>query len=118
MEAVRLCRSDCALLAARYAEHGNSHRRMTAALREAGVDSSSERLRTLRELEIKFDVDLGMLCHWHEKRDASATHPVQRAITMYLTAEQPGADVWIRLDRLRELRDLLEESRLVGEPES
>ena len=107
------------LLAARYAEHANSHRRMALALGEAGAHESIDRLDTLRELERRFDIDLGMLCHWHQERDARETHPVQRAIIHYLTAQQStGSELWIRLDRLRELRDLLEESRLVGEPES
>ena len=121
MEVVRLTSTDCQLLAARYAEHGNSHRRMSAALGEAGVNGSAGRLAVLRALERQFDVDLGMLCHWYEQRDADRTHPVQRAIITYLTAtpaQARGSELWIRLDRVRELRDLIEESRLVGEPES
>ena len=121
MEVVRLTRSDCTLLAARYANHSNSHRRMAQAMTEAGAADSLGRLTTLRTVERQFDVDLGMLCHWYEQRDASQTHPVQRAIIHYLTAScapGAGAELWIRLDRVRELRDLMEESRLVGEPES
>ncbi len=81
----------------------------------------SERLLTLRQIERHFDVDLGLLCHWFERRDAGETHPVERAIISYLTtihAPKQGTEVWVLLDRLRELRDLLDESRLVGEPES
>ena len=121
MEAVRLSSSDCRLLAARYVEHGNSHRRMSAALQEAGAAPSAERLIMLRQLEHRFDVDLGLLCHWYERRDGRETHPVERAIISYLTtAHRTGdvAELWIRLDRVRELRDLLEESRLVSEAES
>ena len=121
MEAVRISLADCRLLAARYTEHGNSHRRMSNALREAGALPSVERLLTLRQLEHRFDVDLGLLCHWFERRDGKETHPVERAIITYLTAphgNNGGAELWIRLDRVRELRDLLEESRLVSEPES
>jgi hypothetical protein len=121
VEAVRLSSTDCRLLAARYVEHGNSHRRMSASLREAGATPAVERLIVLRQLEHKFDVDLGLLCHWYERRDGNGTHPVERAIITYLTTAHRIDDVtelWIRLDRVRELRDLLEESRLVSEPES
>lgn len=121
MEAVRLTIADCSLLAARYHEHGNSHRRMTQALVDAGATTTAERLLTLRQLERRFDIDLGLLCHWFERRTAADVHPVERAIISYLTtvhANEKGSEVWILLDRLRELRDLLDESRLVGEPES
>ncbi|MEX2281608.1 MAG: hypothetical protein WEE89_03860 [Gemmatimonadota bacterium] len=121
MEIVRLTRSDCALLAARYIEHGNSHKRMTAALREAGAVAAADRLHGLRSLEHRFDVDLGLLCQWYERRDADATHPIERTLITYLTRSQnngEAAEVWILLDRVRELRAFLEEGRLVGEPES
>jgi hypothetical protein len=121
VEAVRLSSSDCRLLAARYVEHGNSHRRMSNALRGAGAAPAVERLITLRQLEHRFDVDLGLLCHWYERRDAGETHPVERALIGFLTTPQRNgevAEIWIRLDRVRELRELLEESRLVSEPES
>jgi hypothetical protein len=120
MEVVRLSLSDASLLAARYAEHNNSHRRMTQALREAGAAPMLERLGALRQLERRFDVDLGLLCHWFERRNHADVHPVERALTAYLTSVHDApqhAEVWILVDRLRELRDLLEESRLVGEPE-
>ena len=118
MEAVRLALSDCRLLAARYHEHGNSHRRMTQALLDAGAAPAAERLLTLRQIERQFDVDLGLLCYWHERRSAHDSHPVERAIIAYLTSVHARDEIWILLDRLRELRDLLDESRLVGEPES
>ena len=118
MEAVRLKLSDCRLLAARYHEHGNSHRRMTQALHDAGAANTAERLLNLRQIERQFDIDLGLLCHWHERRAAPDSHPVERAVIAYLTTAHTHEEVWILLDRLRELRDLLDESRLVGEPES
>lgn len=121
MEVVRLSLSDCDLLAARYGEHGNSHNRMTVALHEAGAAAAAERLHGLRSLEHRFDVDLGLLCQWYERRDAEATHPVERTLITYFTRTQTtgdSAEVWILLDRVRELRAFLEEGRLVGEPES
>jgi hypothetical protein len=121
LEVVRLAPADCLMLASRYAEHANSHIRMSTALVEAGADDAAERLYALRQIERQFDVDLGMLCHWYEQRDAAETHPVQRAIIQYLTARQDTSnsnELLFRLDRVRELRELLEESRLVGEPES
>jgi hypothetical protein len=121
VEVVRLSLADCGLLAARYVQHGNSHRRMSQALREAGAAGTAERLSGLRKLEHRFDIDLGLLCHWYMRRDQPDTHPVERTIILYLTqahstAHQP--ELWILLDRVRELRALLEEGRLVGEPES
>jgi hypothetical protein len=118
VEAVRLTLADCSLLAARYQEHGNSHRRMTQALLDAGAAGTADRLLNLRQIERRFDIDLGLLCHWYERRTAQGSHPVERAIIAYLTAVHTRDEVWILLDRLRELRDLLDESRLVGEPES
>ena len=117
MEVVRLSQTDCDLLAARYVEHGNSHRRMSQALREAGATAAADRLVGLRKLEHRFDVDLGLLCHWFQRRDATETHPVERTIINYLTRPQPD-EVWILLDRVRELRVFLDEGRLVGEPET
>jgi hypothetical protein len=118
VEAVRLTLSDCSLLAARYREHGNSHRRMTQALVDAGASAAAGRLLNLRQIERHFDIDLGLLGHWYERRGANGTHPVERAIIAYLTKVHAHDEVWILLDRLRELRHLLDESRLVGEPES
>jgi hypothetical protein len=100
-------------------EHGNSHRRMTQALREAGAPATADRLLGLRKLEHRFDIDLGLLCHWYVRRDAHDTHPVERTIILYLTrAPAQKAEIWIMLDRVRELRAFLDEGRLVGEPES
>ena len=121
MEVVRLSQTDCALLAARYIEHGNSHKRMTVALREAGAGEAADRLHGLRTLEHRFDVDLGLLCQWYSRRDSDNTHPIERTLISYLTRTQAngaGPEVWILLDRVRELRAFLEEGRLVGEPES
>jgi hypothetical protein len=118
---VRLTLSDCTLLAARYVEHGNSHRRMLQALREAGARPAADRLLGLRTLERRFDVDLGLLCHWYARRDQQDTHPVERTIITYLTRAQSNAqppELWILLDRVRELRAFLDEGRLVGDPES
>ncbi|MGH7468495.1 MAG: hypothetical protein ACRENP_11095 [Longimicrobiales bacterium] len=121
MEVVRLSQSDCGLLAARYVEHGNSHRRMSQALREAGAVSTADRLSGLRKLEHRFDIDLGLLCHWYARRNDQDTHPVERTIITYLTRAQTTTqqnELWILLDRVRQLRSFLEEGRLVGEPES
>jgi len=121
VEVVVLSPSDSALLSARYAEHANSFRRMLAALQEAGAADGAERLRALRKLEIAFDVDLGMLCHWYESRDDESTHPVARTIIRYIVQNRQtdaGQEIWMNLDRVRELRTLMEEDRLVGEPES
>jgi len=120
VEVVCLTAADCALLAARYAEHGNSSRMFRAALEEANAHATVARLQTLRSLERQHDVDLGEICHRYERRNRFDTHPLERLIMNYiaqakLTAE--GAEeLWIRLDRVREVRSLMAEGKLVGEP--
>lgn len=120
MEVVCLAAADCALLAARYAEHGNSSRMMRVALEEANAHSTVERLRTLRSLERQHDVDLGELCHRYERRNRFDTHPIERLIMNYIAqaklSSEGAEELWVRLDRLREVRSLMSEGKLVGEP--
>ena len=89
-ELLSLTRSDCGLLAARYAEHANSQRRMLDALEEACADAAFARLCALRQMEKHFQVDLGMLCHHFEHRNDHNTHPIQRA--KHEAVKTPGAD--------------------------
>lgn len=121
MEVVSITRSDCGLLAARFGQHGNSQRRMLQALEEAGARDSYTRLVVLREMEKRIAVDLGMLCHHFEHRNDSKTHPLERAVMNYVAEWRGNAhgdeNLWIRLDRIREVRDIVEEGKLVGEPE-
>ena len=118
MQVISLTASDCRVLAARYAEHGNSHRRMRDALREAGAAEVCERLTALRALERRFDVDLGEVCGRYQRRADPKTHPIERLVIRFITEERHGGDhVWVLLDRVRQLREL-KEGRLVGEPES
>lgn len=116
MDVICLTSQDCSALAARYSQHGNSHRRMAAAVREAGAGDALERLRALRRLERRFEVDLGALCHRFLHRDDPATHPIERWLLHYIAHESPsssvddaGPDVWVLLDRLREVRQWIEE---------
>ena len=122
MEVICLTRSDCGLLAARFGEHGNSQRRMLAALAEASANDSCARLRALRALEHSFALDLGMLCYHFEHRDDADTHPFERAVMNYVAHRRvnaQGADeLWVLVNRVREVREIVEEKRLVGEPES
>jgi hypothetical protein len=118
MNVIALTASDCRVLAARYGEHGNSHRRLRQALLEAGAVPASERLTALRRLERQFDVDLGEVCWRFERRADPANHPIERFIIRYITQERQGGEqLWVLLDRVRQLREL-KEGRLVGEPES
>ena len=115
-EYVVISRSDCGLLAARFGEHGNSQRRMLSALEEAAADDAFARLCTLRQIEKHFQVDLGMLCYHFQHRNDTSTHPVERAVMNYVaawTANGQGAEeLRVRIDRVREVRDIVEEGRL------
>lgn len=122
MEVISLTREDCGLLAARFGEHGNSQRRMLGALEEAGADDAFRRLCVLRQMEKNIGVDLGMLCYHFEHRNDAATHPFERAVMNYVAhwrLNGSGAeDLWVILDRIRQVREVVEEGKLVGEPEA
>ncbi|MGH7482586.1 MAG: hypothetical protein ACRELV_10555 [Longimicrobiales bacterium] len=125
MEILILTVSDARLLAARHAEHGNSVRRMMSALREAGCPDAPHRLRALRRIERRFDVDLGALCHRFLHREDPETHALERSVLEYVAhwrCPVPTADagpedraLWIDVDRLRALRAWLEETALAPE---
>lgn len=121
MEVISLSRSDCSLLAARFNEHANSQRRMLSALAEAGASEAFSRLCVLRLIERNAGVDLGMLCYHFEHRNNAAAHPFERAVMNYVAywrVNRGGAqDLWVLVDRVREVREIVEEGRLVREPE-
>ncbi|HEX7118054.1 MAG TPA: hypothetical protein VF212_04665 [Longimicrobiales bacterium] len=120
MDVVCLSAEDCRLLSARFAEHDNSHLRMTDALKEAGETEVLKRFGALRRLEARFEIDLGSLCHRFERRDHPRTHPLERMILAYVATWKSRPDgageLWVRLDRVREVRELIEEGERVGEP--
>jgi hypothetical protein len=119
MEVIRLTASDARLLASRFGEHSNSNRRMCAALREADAVAAADRLMALRGLERAFGVDLGNVCHMHERRHLPAMHPIERVVVEYITATRQtddGEEVLLLMDNLRRVRELME-GRLVPEPE-
>jgi hypothetical protein len=120
VEVISLSAGDCRLLVARCAEHGNSHRRLVAALREAGATETVERARALRRLERHFQVDLGSLCLRHSRRDEPGAHPLERLVVEYVTSTRDGdaGEVRVLLDRLREVRELMDAGQLVREPGS
>jgi len=96
---VGLSESDRRLLATRYREHGNSHRRMRDALREAGATVTVDRLDALRQLERRFDIDLGAVCYRFPRRLDPATHPIERFVVDYVTEPRPepaGGGLWVR----------------------
>ena len=115
-ELLSLARSDCGLLAARFAEHGNSQRRMLGALEEACADDAFARLCALRQIEKHFQVDLGMLCHHFEHRNDQNTHPIQRAVMNYVAQWYVSVsgveELHVRIDRVKEVRDIVEDGRL------
>jgi hypothetical protein len=109
------------LLAARFSEHGNSQRRMLAALEEASARDAFARLALLRQMEKSVGVDLGMLCYHFEHRNDATTHPFERAVMNYVAHwrinVRGGEDLWVLLERVRQVKDIVEEGKLVGAPE-
>ena len=118
MDVVVLSAADQRLLTARFAEHENSHRRLRDALAEAGAADAVARLEALRRVEHHFDLDLGLICHRHARRNARETHPLERALIGYLSqvqTDEHGLEVlWVLPERARQLDDLMH-GRLVGE---
>jgi hypothetical protein len=118
---VCLSERDRQLLMDRFAEHGNSHRRMRSALADAGVAQAVDRLDALRRLEHHFRIDLGSLCHRWGRRERPETHPIERFVVNYIAQtrrrDAGEEELWVRLDRVGEIRELME-GRLVGEPGS
>jgi len=121
MNIVRLSTRDRSLLAARFEEHGNSYIRMRDALKEAGAQETMDRLNALRGIERRFAIDLGSVSWRHARRNRPQTHPIERMIMNYITEPRQtgsaGDELWVHLDRVGEIRELME-GRLVGEPES
>lgn len=119
MRVVRLSVAERGLLAARYAEHGNSTVRLRAALLEAGAAAMAERLTALRGLERRFDVDLGEVCHRYGRRLHPDTHAIERSIVEFIARPADGeddGDLLVLLDHLDQVRDLMD-GRLVEEAE-
>lgn len=118
MEVLRLTPGDRDLLAARFGEHANSYRRMVGALKEAGAPGPLARLRALRDLERRFEVDLGSICWRLGRVDDPQTHPIERYIVQYVTRqntdEHGEEELLVLLDNVRQVRELME-GRLVGE---
>jgi hypothetical protein len=115
-ELISLSKDDCGLLAARFGEHGNSQRRVLQALEEASADDAFARMCALRQLEKHFGVDLGMVCYHFAHRNDKTTHPIQRAVMNYVAEWIVGAnavaELRVRIDRVREVRDIVEDGRL------
>ncbi|HEX9106832.1 MAG TPA: hypothetical protein VF832_06385 [Longimicrobiales bacterium] len=121
MEVLCLNLADYKLLTSRFAEHGNSQLRLAAALEEAGAGDTLRQAKALRRMEVSFGVDLGSLCHRFEHRHDPRVHPIETMV-MNFVAEWRGTngkrELWVMLDRVRQVRDLMEEGQLAREPES
>lgn len=121
MDVLCLTAADYGLLRSRFSEHGNSQLRLAAALEEAGATETLRRSKLLRRMEIEFAVDLGSMCHRFEHRNDPGIHPIE-CMVMNFVAEWRGRsgkrELWVLLDRLRQVRDLMEEGQLAREPES
>lgn len=122
MEILRLTERDCRLLSTRFADHGNSHRGVCAAFRDDERAAEAERLEALRRMELRFGIDLGSLCYRFLRREAAHTHPLEKLVLDYIADWRTDSDgengLWVRLDHVRKVRQLMEEDELVREPES
>jgi hypothetical protein len=119
MDVVVLSLTDRHLLAARYAEHGNSHKNMLEALIGAGAEGAAERLAALRAIEKTFDIDLGLVCHLDRNRHETKMHAIEKLVVDFITdlRGEPGNELlWILPDRVQQVRELMQ-GRLVGERE-
>jgi hypothetical protein len=122
MEVVALTPADCALLAARYRDHANSHRMMREALVRDGHEDEAQRLEALRNIERHFDLDLGLVCHLFDRRAATDCHPIEKMVIEFITemhasvARDGAGDevLWVLPDRVRQVRDLMQ-GHVVGE---
>jgi hypothetical protein len=120
MNVVCLSSSDRRLLYARFAEHGNSYRRMFDALQEAGADDACARLFALRRVEKQFDLDLAEICHRHVHRNDERTHPIERAVVDFIAEERHAsgdAQLWVVPEHVQQVRELMD-GKLVGDRES
>jgi hypothetical protein len=120
MDVVCLTATDRGLLRARFSQHGNSHRRMVAALRDAGADDAGARLAALRRVERRFDLDLAEICHRHAQRHREQTHPIERLVMDFIAEERLAGDamqLWVIPERVRQVRELMD-GKLVGGFES
>jgi hypothetical protein len=119
MNVVCLSAFDRGLLCARYAQHGNSYRRMFDALQEAGAEKASGRLCALRRIEKEFDLDLAEICYRYAHRNDDRTHPIERTVVDFIAEEREhdaGAQLWIMTERVHQVRELMH-GKLVGDLE-
>ena len=122
-EVIALTRNDCGLLSARFGQHGNSQRRMLAALEEAAANDAFARLCVLRQLEKAFDVDLGMVCYHFEHRNDQTTPELQRLVMNYVAqwgfSAMGAQELRVRIDRVRDVQEIVAgrfEQEAIGEP--
>ena len=114
MDVVCLEARDRELLCNRVAEFGNSHQRMALEMQERGNAQALERLKLLRGIERRFMIDLGSLCDRFRRRDDA--HPLERLVLSYVamrkTDDSGDEQLLVLVDRVRQVRDLMQE----GEP--
>jgi len=119
MQVLCLTDQDRRLMAARFAEHGNSQRSMKRALSDAGAQAALGRIGALRRLEREHNIDLGEVCHRFAQRNSPETHPIERFVMSYIAEERtrPNGrrELWVLVDRISQVRQLMD-SQAVGEP--
>jgi hypothetical protein len=74
------------------------------------------RLRALRALEHRFTIDLGSLYHRFQRRDEPTLHPLERSvlesIARWRRLDGGAIELWVFVDRVRDLRQFMDEERL------
>lgn len=119
MQVLCLSEYDRHLMLLRFGRHENSQRALQRALAAAGGELAVGRSAALRQIERVHNVDLAEICHRFARRNDPGTHPIERFVISYIAEERPRADgapqLWVRVDRIHEVRELME-GRAVGEP--
>jgi hypothetical protein len=118
MHVVCLSAPDRRLLRARFAEHGNSHRRMRDALATPARQRRAARGAAPHRAPLR-PRPRGDLPPPRPRHD-SGTHPIERLVLDFIAEERragDGAQLWVMPERVRQVRDLMA-GKLTGDLEA
>lgn len=107
MEFIVLTPKQVDLAAARFVEHGNAPGQIERHFLERGEPGTARLLRALRAVELRFEIDLGTVCHKFLETEAGPTPQVQRAVMQYVARwnrdEEGERRLLVSIDRAREI---------------